>query len=144
MEPMTITISYTAFLLTIVAGAGIAALVYFIIVLARINRTAGRLDTLLDRAEQTLVALKTLADESTATVVAARHLIDEGTRVVADFTVVSARMRDLAESDASRTLTLIERLKSFVAIFAGVKTAFASVKHFMERRRHQADGNQDN
>ena len=34
---MTVTISYTAFLLTILCGAGIAALVYLIIVLVRIT-----------------------------------------------------------------------------------------------------------
>ena len=135
---MTVTISYTAFLLTIVAGVGIAALVYFIIVLARVNRTLARLDPLVDRADAVLGSLKTLIDQTTETVITARHIVDEGTRVVNDFSVVSARLRDLAESDAGRALTLMERVKSFIAIFAGVKTAFASVKHFMERRRHGA------
>ena len=144
MEPMTITISYTALLLTIVADAGVAALVYFIVVLAKINRLAGRLDAVIDQASATLGAMKTLADEGSTTVVAARRLIDEGAHVVADFSSVSARMRDLADSDAGRALSLIERLKSFVAIFAGIKTAFASVKHFMERRRHPAEGSEDN
>ncbi len=144
MEPMTITISYTAFLLTIVAGTGVAALVYFMVVLAKLNRSLGRLDTLIDQAGQTLGAVKILADEGAATVVSARQLIDQGSHVVADFSAVSARMRDLADSDAGRALSLIERLKSFVAIFAGVKTAFASVKHFVERRRHPAEGYEDN
>jgi hypothetical protein len=141
---MTVTINYTAFLLTIGAGIGIAALVYFMVVLARINRTVARLDTVIDRAEQTLGSLQTLAEESTVTVVAARHLIDQGSRVVADFSSVSARMRDIAESDAGRALSLIERLRSFAAIFAGVKTAFTSVKDFMERRRHAAADDKSN
>jgi hypothetical protein len=141
---MTVTINYTAFLLTIGAGIGIAALVYFMVVLARINRTVARLDTVIDRAEQTLGSLQTLAEESTVTVVAARHLIDQGSRVVADFSSVSARMRDIAESDAGRALSLIERLRSFAAIFAGVKTAFTSVKFFMERRRHAAADDKSN
>jgi len=136
---MTVTINYTAFLLTIVGGVAVAALVYFIVVLARINRAIGRLDTTLDRADDLLGSLKTLAEESTTTVISARHLVEEGHRVVADFSVVSARMRNVSESDAGRALSLIERLKSFAAIFAGVKTAFASVKHFMERRRQHAD-----
>jgi len=144
MEPMTITISYTAFLLTIVAGTGVAALVYFMVVLAKLNRSLGRLDTLIDQTGQTFGAVKTLADESAATVVAARQLIDQGSHVVADFSAVSTRMRELADSDAGRALSLIERLKSFVAIFAGVRTAFASVKHFVERRRHPAEGDEDN
>jgi uncharacterized protein YoxC len=135
---MTVTISYTAFLLTIVAGVGIAALVYLIIVLARLNRTLARLDPVIDRAGTVLASLHTLAEEATVTVVSARHLVEEGNRVVNDFSVVSARMRDLAASDAGRALSLMERVKSFVAIFAGVKTAMASVKHFMERRRHGA------
>lgn len=141
---MTVTINYTAFLLTLVAGIGITALVYFIVVLARINRTVNRLDTTIDRADELLGSLKTLADESTATVVSARHLVEEGQRVVNDFSSVSARMRGLAESDASRALSLIERIKSFVAIIAGVKTAFASVKHFMERRHRAAAEETDN
>jgi len=138
---MTVTINYTAFLLTLVAGVGVAALIYFIVVLARINRSLGRLDTVIDRTDALLGSLKTLAEESTTTVVSARNLIEEGHHVVADLSLISARMRDLSESDASRALSLIERLKSFVAIFATVKTAFASVKHFMERRRHHADEN---
>lgn len=140
---MTVTISYTAFLLTLVAGVGIAALIYFIMVLARINRSVGRLDTVIDRADDLLGSLKTLADESTTTVVSARHLVEGGQKVVNDFSSVSARVRDLAESDASRALSLIERIKSFVAIFAGVRTAFDTVKHFMDRRRHSAEGYED-
>ncbi len=141
---MAVTISYTAFLLTILVGVGVAALVYFMVVLARINRTVVRLDTVIDRTDQVLESLKTLADESTLTVVSARRLIDEGNLVVKDFSAVSARMRDLAASDAARALSLVERLKSFVAIFAGVKTAFESVKHFMDRRRHGTADASDN
>jgi hypothetical protein len=138
---MTVTINYTAFLLTVVGGVAVAAVIYFMIVLARINRAVGRLDTTIDRADELLGSLKSLAEAPTTTVVSARHLIEEGQHVVADFSLISARMRDLSESDASRALSLIERLKSFVAIFASVKTAFASVKHFMERRRHHAGEN---
>jgi hypothetical protein len=140
---MTVTINYAAFLLTLVAGAGIAALVYFIVVLARINRAIGRLDPVIDQAGQVLGSLKTLADESTTTVASARRLIDEGSQVVGDCAAVSGRMRDLAGSDAARALSLIERIKTFVTIFAGVKNAFASVKHFVERRRHPAEGSED-
>ena len=99
---MTVTINYTAFLLTLTAGVGIAALIYFIVVLSRVNRTLLRLDTVIDQADKVLGSLKTLADETTVTVVSARRLVDEGSRVVHDFTAVSGRMRDLAESDASR------------------------------------------
>jgi uncharacterized protein YoxC len=141
---MTVTISYTAFLLTILVGVGVAALVYFMTVMARISRTVTRLDTVIDQTDQLLGSLKTLAEESTATVISARHLIDQGNRVVADVSSVSARMRDLAESDAGRALSLLERLKSFAAIFAGVRTAFTSVRDFMERRRHAAAGDNNN
>lgn len=141
---MTVTINYTAFLLTIGTGIGIAAMVYFMVVLARINRAVARLDTVIDRADQVLGSLQTLAEESTVTVVAARHLIDQGSRVVADFSSVSARMRDIAGSDAGRALSLVERLRSFAAIFAGVRTAFTSVKDFMERRRHAAADDRSN
>jgi ABC-type transporter Mla subunit MlaD len=141
---MTVTINYTAFLLTISAGVGITALIYFIVVLARINRTMGRLDEVIDQAGQLLGSLKTLSDESASTVISARHLIDDGARVVTDFSAVSARMRDLAESDAARAMSLIERIKSFVAIFAGVKTALDSVKHYRERRRQTAADELDN
>lgn len=136
---MTVTIDYTAFLMTITGGVAIAALIYFMIVLSKINRAVGRLDTTIDRADELLGSLKTLAEESTATVVSARHLVEDGQRVVTDLTVISAKMRDLSESDAGRALSLVERLKSFIAIFASVKAAFASARHFMERRRHHAD-----
>jgi hypothetical protein len=141
---MTITISYTAFLLTLIAGVGIVAGVYFIVVLARINRTAARLDAVIDRGDELLCSLKTLAEEGTATVISARHLVEEGQAVVADFSAVSGRMRDLANSDASRALSLIDRIKSFVTVFAGVKTALASVRHFRERRRQAAEGDENN
>lgn len=138
---MTVTISYTAFLLTLVAGVGITALIYFIIVMVRINRTVGRLETTIDRTDDLLVSLKVLTEESTATVTSARLLVQEGHHIVADFSAVSARMRDLADNDASRALSVMQRLKSYIAIFAGVKTAFASVKHYMERRRQHTDEN---
>lgn len=135
---MTVTINYTAFLLTIIGGVAVAALIYFMFVLAKISRAVARLDTTIDRADALLGSLKILAEESTTTVVSARHLVEEGNRVVADFSTISARMRDLAESDAGRAVSLIERLKSFIAIFASAKAAFASARHFMERRRHHA------
>lgn len=141
---MTVTINYTAFLLTIATGIGIAALVYFMAVLARISRAVARLDTVIDRADKALGSLQTLVEESTVTVISARHLIDQGSRVVADFSSVSAKMRDLAESDAGRALSLVERLRSFAAIFAGVRTAFTSVKEYMERRRHTAADDKSN
>lgn len=141
---MTITISYTAFLLTLIAVVGIVAGVYFIVVMARINRALGRFDAMADRTDELLTSLKLLAEESTTTVISARHLVEDGQAVVADFSSVSGRMRDLANSDASRALSLIERIKSFVAIFAGVKTALASVRHFRERRRQAAEGDENN
>jgi hypothetical protein len=141
---MTVTINYTAFLLTISTGIGIAALVYFMVVLARISRAVARLDIVIDQADQALGAIKNLAEESTVTVISARQLIDQGSRVVADFSSVSARMRDIAESDAGRALSLVERLRSFAAIFAGVRTAFTSVMDFMERRRHAAADDKSN
>ena len=138
---MTVTINYTAFLLTIIGVVAVAALVYFMIVLAKINRAVARLDTTMDRADDLLGSLKILAEESTTAVVSARHLVEDGNRVVTDFSAISARMRHLAESDANRAMSLIERLKSFIAIFASAKAAFASARHFMERRRHSADEN---
>lgn len=140
---MTVTIDYPAFLMTIVGGTAVAALVYFIVVLTRISRALGRLDVTLARADDLLGSLKTLSEESTVTVVAARHLVESGQRVVTDLSSVSARMRDLAASDASRALSLIERIKSFAAVFAGVRTAFESARHFMERRRRHAGGDTD-
>jgi hypothetical protein len=133
---MTVTINYTAFLLTIVAGVGIAALVYLIIVLARLNRTLARIDPVIDRVDAVLGSIHTLAEEATVTVVSARHLVEEGNRLVNDCSAISARLRELAAGGEGRTLTLVDRIKTYVAIFAGVKTALASVKHFMERRRH--------
>ena len=137
---MTVTISYTAFLLTILCGVGIAALVYLIIVLVRINRAVARFDKVIDGTENLLGSLKTLADETTSTVAAALNLIDEGHLVVADVAAVSAQVRQLADGGADQAMSLIGRIKSVVAIFAGVKTALATVKCFMERRRHAAAG----
>lgn len=141
---MTVTISYTAFLLTIVAGAGVAALVYLVIVLGRINRAVARFDRVIDGTETLLGSLKTLADETTGTVVAARTLIDEGQHVVADVAAVSAHLREVAAGGSGQALSLIGRLKSILAIVAGVKTAVATVRCFMERRRHSAEGETEN
>lgn len=141
---MTVTISYTAFLLTLVAGVGIAALVYLIIVLVRINRAVARFDVVIDGTEQLLGSLKTLADETTGTVVAARTLIDEGQHVVADVAAVSAHLREVAAGGSGHALSLIGRLKSILAVVAGVKTAVATVRCFMERRRHAAEGETEN
>lgn len=136
---MTVTISYTAFLLTVATGVGVAALIYLIVVLTRINRMMSRFDKVIDETEGLLGSLKTLADESTATVVTARQLLEEGQRVVADAAAVSCHVRELAAGGAGQALSLIGRVKSFLAIVAGVKTAVATVRHFMERRRHHAD-----
>ena len=135
---MTVTISYTAFLLTLVAGVGIAALVYLIIVLIRVNRTLTRFDAVIDGADQLLGSLKTLSDEAAVTVSAARGLIDEGHLVVADISAVSGQVRELAAGGAGQALSLVGRIKSIIAIVAGVKTAIGTVRHFMERRRQAA------
>jgi len=144
MENMTVTISYTAFLLTILAGVGVAALVYLIVVLVRVNRAVARFDKVIDGTESLLGSLKTLTDEATGTVVAARGLIDEGQRVAADVAVISAHVRGAAEGGAGQAMSFFGRLKSFLAIVAGVKTAITTVRHFMERRRHTADGETEN
>jgi len=141
---VAITINYTAFLLTLIAGVGIAALVYLIIVLVRINRAVIRFDKVIDGTEQLLGSLKTLSDETTGTVVAARSLIDEGQHVVADVAAVSAHLREVAAGGSGHALSLIGRLKSIVAVIAGVKTAVATVRSFMERRRHAAEGETEN
>ena len=64
--------------------------------------------------------------------------------MVADVAAVSAQVRELAEGGTGQALSLIGRIKSVVAIFAGVKTALATVKCFMERRRHAAAGETEN
>ncbi len=141
---MTVTLNYTAFLVTIVAGVGVAALVYLIIVLVRINRAVIRFDKVIDSTEVLLGSLKTLADETTGTVVAARGLIDEGQQVMADVAAVSAHLREVAAGGSGHALSLIGRLKSILAVIAGVKTAMATVRSFMERRRHAAEGETEN
>jgi uncharacterized protein YoxC len=135
-----ITLNYSAVLLTVVSGVGVAALVYLIVVLARINRTVARFDKVIDGTESLLESLRTLADESTETVASARTLLQEGQHVVADVAAVSAQVRDLAGSGAGQALSLIGRVKSALAVVAGVRTAVATVRHFMERRRHAAAG----
>jgi hypothetical protein len=141
---MTVTISYTAFLLTIVAGVGIAALVYLIMVLVRINRAMARFDKIIDSTEILLGSLKTLSDEATGTVVAARNLLDEGQLVVADIAAVSSQLREAASGGAGQAVSLVGRIKSIIAIVAGVKTAISTVRCFMERRRHAAGDESEN
>ena len=137
---MSVTISYTAFLLTILTGVAVATMVYLIIVLVRVNRAAAKLDGVLGKADDLLGSLKVLAEESTGTVVAARQLIDEGHRVAADVASVSAHVRELTEGGAGQALSLVGRFKSVLAIVAGIKTAIATIRHFRESRRHSADG----
>jgi hypothetical protein len=141
---MTVTISYTAFLLTILTGVAVAALVYLIVVLARLNRTAARIEGLVGKTDELLASLKTLADESTHTVVVARGLLEEGHLVVADVAAASAHVRELAAGGAGQALTLFGRVKSILAIAAGVKTAIATVRNLMGRRRHAAEGETEN
>jgi hypothetical protein len=140
---MTVTISYTAFLLTILTGVAVAALVYLIIVLVRLNRTAAKLDGVLSKADELLVSLKTLAEESTGTVVAARQLIDEGTCVATDIAAISAHIRDIATQGGEHP-SLFTRVKSALAVIAGIKTAYATLKHFLHSRRQAAAGDADN
>ncbi|NJC88229.1 MAG: hypothetical protein FIB02_06800 [Desulfuromonas sp.] len=140
---MTVTISYTAFLLTLVAGVGIATLIYFIIVLVRINRTVARLDTTINRADDLLVSLKTLSEEATGTVVAARHLLDEGPRVAAAIAALSAHVRGIAGQGGEHP-SLFGRIRSAIAVFAGIKTAYSTLKHFLHNRRQAAAGDADN
>lgn len=131
------TISYTALLLTILTGVAVAAMVYLIIVLARFNRAAAKLDGVLGKADDLLVALKTLAEESTGTVLAARHLIDEGANVATDIAALSAHVRGITETGAGHA-SLFARVKATIAVIAGIKTAYATLKHFLQSRRQVA------
>lgn len=131
------TISYTALLLTILTGVAVAAMVYLIIVLARFNRAAAKLDGVLGKADDLLVALKTLAEESTGTVLAARHLIDEGANVATDIAALSAHVRGITETGAGHA-SLFSRVKATIAVIAGIKTAYATLKHFLQSRRQVA------
>lgn len=140
---MTVTISYTAFLLTILTGAAVAALVYLIIVLVRVNRSAAKLDGVLVKADELLVSLKTLADESTGTVVAARQLIDEGASVANDIAALSHHVRGLA-SQGGEHPSLFSRVKSAIAVVAGIRTAYSTLKHFLQTRRQAAANDADN
>lgn len=135
---MTITISYTALLLTILTGAVVAAMVYLIVVLARIQRVTGQMEAAIDKTDQVLDALKHLSDEATGTVIAARILIDEGHLITSDVAAISARVRGFAES-AGHASTVIERIKATLAIIAGVRTAITTVKRFLEHRRQTAE-----
>ncbi|TLM65695.1 MAG: hypothetical protein FDZ69_08880 [Deltaproteobacteria bacterium] len=140
---MNDTISYTALLLTILTGVAVAALVYLIIVLARLNRAAARLDGVLGKADELLVSLKTLADESTGTVIAARQLIDEGNAVAADIAALSAHIRGIA-SQGGEHPSFFSRIRSAIAVVAGIKTAYSTLKHFLHSRRQAAAGEADN
>lgn len=140
---MTVTISYTAFLLTILTGVAIAALVYLIIVLVRLNRMAAKLDGVLGKADDLLGSLKTLSEEATGTVVAARQLIDEGTCVAADIAALSAHVRGIAAQGGEHP-SLFGRVKSALAVIAGIKTAYSTLKHFLQSRRQAAAGDADN
>lgn len=131
------TISYTALLLTVLTGVAVAAMVYLIIVLARLNRVAAKLDSAIGKADDLLVALKTLAEESTGTVVAARHLIDESTSVATDIAALSAHVRGITETGAGHA-SLFDRVKSAIAVIAGIKTAYATLRHFVQSRRQAA------
>lgn len=146
MEPMIVTISYTAFLMTIVGGVAVAAFVYFIVVLARVNRIAKQVEGKLGEVEELLASLRELSAEATETMVAARLLCEESNRVVADIAVLSGRVRTLADSEAGHALSLIERLRIFATVVSGARTAFSSVRQFFERRRrrHADDDNHDN
>lgn len=132
------TISYTSLLLTVLTGVAVAAMVYLIIVLARVNRAAAKLDGLLGKADELLLSLKTLAEETTGTVVAARQLIDESTSVAADVAVFSARVRSITEGGPAHATSLLERVKSTIAVIAGIRTAYATLKHFLHSRRQSA------
>jgi hypothetical protein len=131
------TISYTALLLTILTGVAVAAMVYLIIVLARFNRAAAKLDDVLGKADDLLVALKTLAEESTGTVVAARQLIGESTCVATDIAALSAHVRGITETSAGHA-SLFDRVKSAIALIAGIRTAYGTVRHFLQSRRQVA------
>jgi hypothetical protein len=135
------TISYTSLLLTIVSGVAVAAMVYLMIVLARFNRATARLDDVLGKVEDLLVELKTLAEESTGTMVAARHLIEEGTSVAVDIAAVSAHVRGLTETDAGHTGSLFDRIKSAIALIAGIRTAYSTLRHLLQSRRQTAADN---
>jgi hypothetical protein len=132
------TISYTSLLLTVLTGVAVAAMVYLIVVLVRVNRAAAKLDGLLGKVDDLLVSLKTLAEESTGTVVAARQLIDESASVAADFAVISARVRGVTEGGLGHPASLFDRVKSIIAVIAGIKTAYATLKHFLHSRRQVA------
>ena len=126
------TISYTALLLTILTGVAVAAMVYLIIVLARVNRAAAKLDGVLGKADDLLVALKTLAEQASDTVLAARHLIDQGSSVATDIAALSAQVRGIAETSAGHT-SLFARVKATIAVIAGIKTAYATLRHFLQK-----------
>ena len=135
------TISYTALLLTILTGVAVAALIYLIIVLARFNRAAAKLDGILGKTDDLLVVLKALAEESTETVVAARQLIDQGNSVATDIAVLSARFRGIGEGGTGHVASLCDRIKSTIAVIVGIRSAYATLKHFLKSRRQAAAEN---
>jgi len=137
---MDVTINYTAFLLTILTGVAVAPMVYLIVVLGRLSQAAAKLDGILGKADDLLISLKTLAEESTGTVVAARQLIDEGTIVATDIATLSTRVRDLTEGSTGHAASLFERVKSAIAVVAGIRAAYATLRHFLKNRRQAAAG----
>jgi len=132
------TISYTSLLLTVLTGVGVATMVYLIIVLVRLNRAAAKLEGLLGKTDDLLLSLKALAEETTGTVIAARQLIDESKIVAADVAVFSARVRGITEGGAGQATSLFERVKSTIAVIAGIRTAYGTLKHFLHSRRQSA------
>lgn len=132
------TDGYGLLLLTILTVAAVAVMIYLVVVLRRLGHTAAKLEGVLANADELIASLKTLSDESTATVAAARHLIDEGTCVAGDLAAVSARVRELAAGGEAQAASLIGRFRTGLAIFGGLRTAYATMKHFLHRR-HRAD-----
>jgi uncharacterized protein YoxC len=135
------TISYTALLLTILTAVAVAALIYLIIVLARFNRATAKLDGVLGKADDLLVALKTLTEESTETVTAARQLIDQGNSLATDVVAFSAHVRGITETGTGHTASLYDRVKSTIAVIVGIRTAYATLKHWLKSRRQAAAEN---
>lgn len=133
------TDGYGMLLLTVLTVAAVAVMVYLVVVLRRLGRTAAKLDGVLANADELIASLKSLSDESTATVAAARHLIDEGTCVAGDLAAVSGRVRELVAGGESQASSLIGRFKTAMAVIGGLKTAYATMKHFLHRRHHADD-----
>jgi len=138
------TISYTSLLLTLVTGVAVAAMVYLMVVLNRVNRLAAKLDDLLGNAEELFRSLKVMVDETTATMVAARHLIEESSCVATDMAALSARIRGLSEAGPGPGTSLVDRVKATIAVLAGIRSAYSVLQHFLHRRRQSAADNINN